>query len=162
MAKNINRVPLERQLEIAMENPNASIRKLAQLTETSYSKLLNASRKPLEGQVYDPTSLNYAQMAFVLGAEKIETLDLEALHAPKESRSTVCKDILAFSKGTLVFLRRDNEVAFEVVHVTATHIVIQQLGSETPVVWSHSTFLFNGPALEPRAARENHGELAVE
>lgn len=132
--------------------PNVGIRKLAAYLDTSYGKLLKASKEPIVGVPYDPEAMNWAALAALIDADRFETLDWEAMNAKPTAGSSAStpKSMDAFVVGSQWYLRKDNETPFQVVHVTQTHIVIQQVGTETPYVWSHGTFLINGPVSEPR------------
>ena len=52
-----------------------------------------------------------------------------------------------------MWLRRDNEVPYQIVYMTETHVVLLQDGSTEPIAWSATTFLLNGPALQPRTKK---------
>ena len=52
-----------------------------------------------------------------------------------------------------MWLRRDNEVPYQIVYMTETHVVLLQDDSTEPIAWSATTFLLNGPALQPRTKK---------
>ena len=140
-------------------HPQASIRKLANTVELNYMGLLNASRKPIVGEAYDPEAKNYNAMAeYILKADKAEAIaevsweELEA--TARTSTATLCKDMDKFNVGDKVYIRRNPATPYEIVYKTATHIVILLEGATEPIAWQHSTFLFNGPQFEPRKATE--------
>ena len=137
--------------------PNASLRKLAAATNTSYPVLLKRSKAPIVGQPYDPEATNWAAVAEYLEAHEIdiEDLDWEALNATKQRAGTVGvgKSLSDYAVGQKVWLRRDNEVPYQIVYMTETHVVLLQDDSTEPIAWSATTFLLNGPALQPRTKK---------
>lgn len=137
--------------------PNASLRKLAAATNTSYPVLLKRSKAPIVGQPYDPEATNWAAVAEYLEAHEIdiEDLDWEALNATKQRAGTVGvgKSLSDYEVGQKVWLRRDNEVPYQIVYMTDTHVVLLQDDSTEPIAWSATTFLLNGPALQPRTKK---------
>lgn len=141
----------------AEQYPNASLRKLAAATNLSYPVLLKRSKAPVVGQPYDPEATNWAAVAEYLEAHEIdiEVLDWEALNATKQRAGTVGvgKSLSDYAVGQKVWLRRDNEVPYQIVYMTETHVVLLQDGSTEPIAWSATTFLLNGPALQPRTKK---------
>ena len=164
MSKKINTTN-EAKVEVISEllkqkfelHPNASLRKLAAATNTSYPVLLKRSKAPVAGQTYDPEATNWTAVAEYLEAHEIdiEDLDWEALNATKQRAGTVGvgKSLSDYEVGQKVWLRRDNEVPFQIVYMTETHVVLLQDDSTEPIAWSATTFLLNGPALQPRAKK---------
>lgn len=145
-------------LQAAMEShPNVSLRKLAQATDVCYGWLLKKSKEPKPGTVYDPESVNYEAVARVFASKGIdlETLDWQALNATAQRSTTLTKDMEAFTVGSKVFLREDNEVPFTIVYKTETHIVLVQDGDTVPRALSHATFLMKGPVFRPRATKQS-------
>ena len=138
-------------------HPNASLRKLAAATNTSYPVLLKRSKAPIVSQPYDPEATNWAAVAEYLEAHEIdiEVLDWQALNATKQRAGTVGvgKSLSDYKVGQKVWLRRDNEVPYQIVYMTETHVVLLQDGSTEPIAWSATTFLLNGPALQPRTKK---------
>lgn len=140
---------LQREME---SNSNVSLRALATHHEISYPRLLKASRSPQAGVPYDPEAINWQALAKVLGIDKVLDTPWVTLNAPREGAVRVEKDIAQFEVGQQYWLRRSNEAPFTIIHKTATHIVLQQVDTETPFCWSHSTFMLNGPSKERRVA----------
>lgn len=137
--------------------PNASLRKLAAATNLSYPVLLKRSKAPVAGQPYDPEATNWRAVAeYVVNHDvHLEDLDWEALNAPKQRAGTVGvgKSLSDYAVGQKVWLRRDNEVPYQIVYMTETHVVLLQDDSTEPIAWSATTFLLNGPALQPRTKK---------
>lgn len=139
--------------------PNVSLRKLSAHLEVSYGRLLKASREPIPGVPYDPNEVNYTALEKVVTPELIEAADWEALN-DAQGATVVVKGIEDFNIGDYVYIRRDNDLPYKIAYMTKTHIVIQHVAEikdnemildETPLCWSHSTFILNGPVDKPRA-----------
>ena len=133
--------------------PKATVRKIAHAAQVSYIKLYNASKKAIVGEIYDPEKLNFEEMAKILGNDKLLDIRWEELEANGGKKATLTKDMAKFEVGQKVYLRRDNEKPYVIIHKTETHIVIQHEGSETPLAWQNDTFLINGPVFEPRVKK---------
>lgn len=139
------------------KHPNATIRKFAHATEMNYMGLLNASRKPVVGEAYDPEAKNYNAMAELVAKNGVDVAgvnwdELETIN--RASTATLIKDMDKFTVGSKVYIRRNPTTPYEIVYKTETHIVLLLEGSTEPIAWKHSTFLFNGPQFEPRKAAE--------
>ena len=147
------------------KHPNATIRKFAHATEMNYMGLLNASRKPVVGEAYDPEAKNYTAMAelIVKNGKDVAGVNWEELETVnRASTATLIKDMDKFTVGSKVYIRRNPTTPYEIVYKTATHIVLLLEGSTEPIAWQHSTFLFNGPQFEPRKAVEVEAEAEAE
>ena len=145
--------------------PNASLRKLAAVTEINYGVLLKKSKDPIPGEAYDPEATNWKALEDKLTAKGVDwtTLDWEALNAgPNRKGTSLQKDIDAFKVGDKVYLRRDNTTPYEILYKTETHIVIMKVGTSEPQAWANNTFLINGPVFEPRAEKSKKEEVAEE
>lgn len=144
------------------EYPNASLRKLAAATDINYGVLLKKSKDPIPGEAYDPEATNWGALEAKLTAKGVDwnTLDWEAMNAgPSRKGSALVKDMSAFNVGDKVYLRRNNEVPYEILYKTDTHIVIMLEGTTEPQAWANNTFLINGPVFEPRAAKSAKMEV---
>lgn len=133
-----------------------SLRKLAAATQINYSMMLKASKKPVEGQQYNPAATNWDAIAAMLLKRNIEldNIDWEALDVPaKRAPALLSKDVETFKVGMKVYLRRNNDVPYVIAYKTDTHVVLIQEGTTEPIAWSNSTFLLNGPMLQPRAKK---------
>lgn len=140
--------------------PNVSIRKIAQETEVTYGILLKASRAPIPGVAYDPEATNYEAINAEFIKRKIDLtlVDWEALNE-SSSKATLIKDHSMFVPGMKVYLRSEPTTPFEIIYKTETHIVILLEGTTEPKSWKITTFMFNGPSLEPRTV---NNDTAVE
>ena len=144
------------------EYSNVSIRKLAAATGINYGILLKKSKEPIPGEAYDPEAINWGALEEKLAAKRIDwtTLDWEALNeGPSRKGATLIKDMSAFKVGDKVYLRKNNEVPYEILYKTDTHIVIMLEGTTEPQAWANNTFLINGPVFEPRAAKSAKMEV---
>lgn len=142
--------------------PNASLRKLAAATDINYGVLLKKSKDPIPGEAYDPEATNWGALEAKLTAKGVDwnTLDWEAMNAgPNRKGSALVKDMSAFNVGDKVYLRRNNEIPYEILYKTDTHIVIMLEGTTEPQAWANNTFLINGPVFEPRAAKSAKMEV---
>lgn len=146
-------------LQAQMEaNTNVSIRKIATAANVTYGRLLNASKKPVEGQVYDTSATNYEAMAEILGVDKILDLDWDGLNEVDTTKGILAKSVDEFAIGDIVYMRKDKTAPFTIIHKTKTHIVVQQVDTETPYSWSNNTFMLYGPSKTPRKVETNEGE----
>lgn len=141
---------------------NVSIRRFAKAVEVNYNMLLKASKKPIEGVPYDPTAINYDAIDAIIERKEIDLkkIDWEAVNAEptRASTATLSKNIDDFNVGAKVYLREDNEKAYEVLYKTETHIVIMKEGSTEPRALSHSTFFFKGPSFDKREEKAKEEE----
>ena len=145
-----------------MAYPNASLRKLAAATNINYGVLLKKSNDPIPGEAYDPETTNWGALEEKLTAKGVDwnTLDWEAMNAgPNRKGSALVKDMSAFNVGDKVYLRRNNEVPYEILYKTDTHIVIMLEGTTEPQAWANNTFLINGPVYQPRAEKSKKEEV---
>lgn len=136
--------------------PNVSIRQLSLALEVTYGLILKASKAPIVGKAYDPEAINYDALAneFVKRNKSFleDNVDWNALNESKTAKATLVKDLDAFEVGKQVYLRKNNDLPYNIVYKTETHIVIQLEGTSEPQAWSHQTFLYNGPSFEKRTA----------
>ena len=145
--------------------PNASLRKLAAVTEVNYGVLLKKSKDPIPGEAYDPEATNWKALEDKLTSKGVDwtALDWEALNAgPNRKGTALQKDIEAFKVGDKVYLRRNNTTPYEILYKTETHVVLMLEGTSEPMAWANNTFLINGPVFEPRAEKSKKEEVAVE
>lgn len=158
MKKNTNDIIAINQnfdLEATLQShTNVSLRKLALASETTYGLLLKAARKPVEGQPYDPTSINYQAVTEYFDRREINLADLDwdqmntATAVSRESQ--ISKDLSSYAVNSEWYLREDNETPFVVIYTTETHIVIIKKGTQEPHAMSFNTFLAKGPMQNKR------------
>lgn len=137
--------------------PKVSIRKLANTLKVTYGLVLQASKKPVAGETYNPVATNWDAVSLEFakrGKSYLEDdVDWSIMNEGRASSATLIKDIEKFEIGTKVYIRKNNTTPYTIVYKTDTHIVIMLEGTTEPQSWSHSTFLYNGPAFEPREER---------
>ena len=158
-ATTTNRESLQALFE---KYPNASLRKLAAVTEINYGVLLKKSKDPIPGEAYDPEAINWKALEDKLTAKGVDwnTLDWEALNAgPNRKGTSLQKDIDAFKVGDKVYLRRNNTTPYEIVYKTETHVVLMLEGTSEPMAWANNTFLINGPVFQPRTEKSKKEEV---
>lgn len=142
--------------------PNASLRKLAAVTEINYGVLLKKSKDPIPGEAYDPETINWKALEDKLTSKGVDwnTLDWEALNAgPNRKGTSLQKDIDAFKVGDKVYLRRNNTTPYEILYKTETHVVLMLEGTSEPMAWANNTFLINGPVFQPRTEKSKKEEV---
>ena len=148
-------------IELRMnEYPNVSLRKIAAACDVSYQMLLKASKKPVVGEAYDPEAVNYEAVQEYLAKKNIliDLIDWESLNVdPIRKVATLSKDINDFHRGDTVYLRGE-EVGYEIIYMTETHVVIIRQDSTEPRCLSHSTFFFKGATHTPRVHNESETE----
>lgn len=136
---------------------NVSLRKLSIASGLNYQSLLKASKKPTVGVEYNPDEVNFIEVAkvFIRGEKALKDIDFEELNNATNSGrvSTLSKNMDDFKVGDKVYLRTNATIPYTIIYKTNTHIVIMLEGTEEPLAWSHSTFLFKGPQFEPRTVK---------
>lgn len=136
---------------------NVSLRKMALATGVNYQSLLKASKKPIPGVEYNPDEVNFVEVVkvFIRAEKSPEDINFEALNNATNSGrvSTLSKNMDDFKVGDKVYLRTNATIPYTIIYKTNTHIVIMLEGTEEPLAWSHSTFLFKGPQFEPRTVK---------
>lgn len=131
--------------------PQLTLRQLALSTGVSYQQLITASHKPIPGVPYDPAAINWDAVSTVLEKKGISELpDLEALAENKKSLYPSPRDT-SWKVGDIVELKyeasvRDEDVEYEIIYVTPTHIVFMEVGGTQPRVMNHGVFNHQGPA----------------
>lgn len=150
------------------EFSNVSLRQIAFSANVSYGRLLKASREPIPGVMYNPNEMNWEALSKILTPELIDAIDWEALNDSKGTVAPV-RGFEDFKIGDYVYIRRDNDLPYKIIYSTKTHVVIQHVAEikdnemildATPLCWSHSTFMLNGPVLQPRS-KEAKGVTTV-
>ena len=136
---------------------NVSLRKLSIASGLNYQALLKASKKPTVGVEYNPDEVNFVEVAkvFIRGEKALKDIDFEELNNATNSGrvSTLSKNMDDFKVGDKVYLRTNATIPYTIIYKTNTHIVIMLEGTEEPLAWSNSTFLFKGPQFEPRTVK---------
>lgn len=142
--------------------PNASLRKLAIATDSTYGLMLKYSKQPITGEAYDPEATNWTAVANYLIKRGVDlaTIDWDALNeSTTRAAGKIVKDMSKFEVGQKVYLRKYPTTPYEIVYKTETHIVIMLEGTSEPQAWANNTFLLNGPQFEPRAEHKDTAEV---
>lgn len=128
---------------------NVSIRQFAKATNLSYHGLLKASKKPVEGEIYNPEAINWVEMEKIVEKNNVnlDDIDWKQLNEKSVTKANVVeKDIEQFTVGTQWYLRRNKSTPYTIVYRTKTHVVVQLNDSEDLNCWSWNTFMFQGPS----------------
>ena len=133
---------------------NVSLRKLSIETGCTYGLVLKQARKPVQGQLYDPNSINYEALDAYFEKREVDlsTLNWDELNkvTSRIGEASISKNMEDYQVGTTWWLREDNENPFEIVYKTDTHIVVLKQGDTEPHSMKHSTFLAKGPMKQSR------------
>lgn len=135
--------------EVFESNPGLTIRKFAEISGVTYHKLLTASKKPVEGQIYDPTAWNWDEMQKHITDEHqaiIDATDWSSIETTKKAK--VEQDTSIFKPNTKWHLRRHGWAT--IVYRNDSYIVFLLEDSEQPKSWAIDTWLINGPSKEER------------
>ena len=135
------------KFEINKVPEKVSLRRIAKELNLNYSLLLKASKRPIEGEIYDPSKRNdNAINTYVndrVDAEVLKTIDWTEIAETVTESAELPKE---FEVGQIVQLRQDDN-KYEIVLQTETHVVILSQSNTTPRVLSKATFLHQGPRI---------------
>lgn len=129
--------------------PEMNLRKLSIATNCTYQVLLKASKKPIVGEAYDPTKINYEELAKSierkLSVEEFDTIDFENI--VKSARVTSAQlSASDFAVDECFTLRNDKDGrTYKMLLKTDTHVVIIRDDTTQPRVMSNETFAHQGP-----------------
>lgn len=137
--------------------PNASLRRIADNTGISYAWILKSSKKPIEGEAYDPKAINYEAIAAILSKRDIQLQDLPWIEMnqanARNSVAKLSKDPVDFPNGSKWYLRGSLKQS-EIVYQTTTNVVLIEEDSTVPMNLSWATFFQKGPSADPRPVKE--------
>ena len=171
--KNTNiEIGLDEELAQNMFNNSVTIEGLARATGVKVGKLRKAATTPIEGEVYDPNAINYARVAFVLGADIIAGIDWEEAAQPvvrgggaKAKDENILRDAAALELNVNYYIR-GKSTPVQIVYASLETEQFVILGTsvtrdketgrkvEGPVtlqVAKFDRFLAKAPRLTPRA-----------
>ena len=131
------------------ENEAMNLRKLALATNCTYQVLLKASKKPIVGETYDPTKINYEELAKTIlrkiSIEEFDAIDFEAIIANARTTSAQLS-ASDFEINEEFTLRNDkSNLKYTMLLKTNTHVVIIREDTTQPRVMSNETFAHQGP-----------------
>ena len=131
------------------ENEAMNLRKLAIATNCTYQVLLKAAKKPIVGETYNPTKINYEELAKSIerkiSVEEFDAIDFDAIIA---SARTTSAQLSAsdFAVDESFTLRNDKDGrTYKMLLKTDTHVVIIRDDTTQPRVMSNETFAHQGP-----------------
>lgn len=131
------------------ENEAMNLRKLAIATNCTYQVLLKAAKKPIVGEAYDPTKINYEELAKSIerkiSVEEFDAIDFDAIIASARATSAQLS-ASDFEVGESFTLRNDKDGrTYKMLLKTDTHVVIIRDDTTQPRVMSNETFAHQGP-----------------
>ena len=131
------------------ENEAMNLRKLAIATNCTYQVLLKAAKKPIVGEPYDPTKINYEELAKSIerkmSVEEFDAIDFEAIIANSKATSAQLSSA-DFEINEEFILRNDkSNLKYTMLLKTNTHVVIIREDTTQPRVMSNETFAHQGP-----------------
>ena len=131
------------------ENEAMNLRKLSLATNCTYQVLLKASKKPIVGETYDPTKINYDELAKTIlrkiSIEDFDAIDFEAIIANSKATSAQLSSA-DFEINEEFTLRNDkSNLKYTMLLKTNTHVVIIREDTTQPRVMSNDTFAHQGP-----------------
>ena len=141
---------MKTKIEKLFENNEAmNLRKLAIATNCTYQVLLKAAKKPIVGEAYDPTKINYDELAKTilrkLSIEEFDAIDFEAIIANSKATSAQLSSA-DFEINEEFTLRNDkSNLKYTMLLKTNTHVVIIRDDTTQPRVMSNETFAHQGP-----------------
>lgn len=131
------------------DHSEMNLRKLAIASDCTYQVLLKAARKPIIGQPYDPSAINYEELAKSverkISVEEFDEIDFDAIisDARITSKQLTSADI---EIGESFYLRNDKDGrTYNMLLKTDTHVVICRDDTTQPRVMSNDTFAHQGP-----------------
>ena len=143
--KNTNTITFK---QIREEFTNVSLKAFCETTELCYQYILKASKKPIEGQPYDPTAVNYEAVQRIIDQKGIDLdeFDWDKLNSEKTMRTTPINAIDDFKIGTQFKLRTDDNV-YRVVYISITCIAFVDSFDEKIRTMNHDTFIHQSPRI---------------
>lgn len=154
------------------ENPSLSIRRIANATGATYSILLKASKKPVEGEIYDAGAINYEAVEDALirklSVEGYEALDFSSM-VDTTTKPTASKTLPEWiEEGSLMYLKSTSTSKFEsdfpykLLYQTFSHVVILSENSSEPRVLSIASLIKAKPSTQPHVQEEPEVEQSDE
>ena len=141
--------------EVLTQYENVSIRKVAEVTNVTYTLLLKASKNPIPGEVYKPSNINYDDMQKMFDRRNIDLSEIDWEVYNVATRNKTAKTFEDFKVNDEVYLRENNETPFVIIYKTETHVVLMLKGSTEPRSLNANTFLLKGPSFVKRTVTNN-------
>lgn len=143
--KNTNTITFK---QIREDYTNISLKAFCEETELCYQYILKASKKPIEGQPYDPTAVNYDAVQKIIDQKGIDLgeFDWDKLNSEHTMRTTPINTIDDFKIGTQFKLRTD-DIVYIVVYISNTYIAFVDGFNEKIRTMNHDTFIHQSPRI---------------
>lgn len=143
--KNTNTITFK---QIRKDYKMISLKAFCEATELCYQYILKASKKPIEGQPYDPTAVNYDAVQKIIDQKGIDldSFDWDKLNSEHILRTTPINAIDDFEIGTQFKLRTDDNV-YRVVYISNTCIAFVDSFNEKIRTMNHDTFIHQSPRI---------------
>ena len=143
--KNTNTITFK---QIREEYKMISLKAFCETTELCYQYILKASKKPVEGQPYDPTAVNYDAVQKIIDQKGIDlgVFNWDKLNSEHILRATPINEIDDFEIGTQFKLRTDDNV-YRVVYISNTYIAFVDSFDEKIRTMNHDTFIHQSPRI---------------
>lgn len=123
-----------------------SLRKLSAALNLNYQMMLKVQKKPIEGEVYDPTAINHDALDEYINSriepDTVAAIDFEQLNA--ESVTINAKGFEDFKVGEVITMR-GSETKYEIVYLTADHICIKEAAGTKLRTMNGHTFIHQTP-----------------
>ena len=143
--KNTNTITFK---QIREDYKMISLKLFCETTELCYQYILKASKKPIEGQPYDPTAVNYDAVQKIIDQKNVNlnAFDWDKLNDEHILRTTPINAIDDFEIGTQFKLRTDVNV-YRVVYISNTCIAFVDSFNEKIRTMNHDTFIHQSPRI---------------
>ena len=143
--KNTNTITFK---QIREDYKMISLKAFCEATELCYQYILKASKKPVKGQPYDPTAVNYDAVQKIIDQKCIDldSFDWDKLNSEHILRTTPINAIDDFKIGTQFKLRTDDNV-YRVVYISITCIAFVDSFDEKIRTMNHDTFIHQSPRI---------------
>ena len=143
--KNTNTITFK---QIREDYKMISLKTFCETTELCYQYILKASKKPIAGQPYDPTAVNYDAVQKIIDQKGIDlgAFDWCKLNDEHILRTTPINAIDDFKIGTQFKLRTDDNV-YRVVYISITCIAFVDSFDEKIRTMNHDTFIHQSPRI---------------
>lgn len=127
--------------ELFAQEENISLRKLAVAANVSYQMLLKAAKKPVAGEVYDATAINYDEVDKLLTKKGFDFETLDVAQLKKEAQSKALKET-EIDVGARYTMRGSDDV-WEVAVITSEQLCLKS--GDILRAMSIATFLHQTP-----------------
>jgi hypothetical protein len=143
---------------IFAKHAEMTLAKLAKATAINHATIMSYAKKPIEGQIYDPTKTNYAEIDKLIEKKKVDMSKIDWAEAAKAevTPATSNATLIIPNVGEQYFLKYD-KMTYNILATTPTHVVLCDITKTEPRVMKFSTFTACRPVkpeLAPKADAE--------